>query len=114
MAASTASGGDGLLSLSTEASGGGDEDEREWVRESGLMCGVIQTRRGSGGSRRWPARVGARRAHALLPTGRRLKTVANAGLGSARRAAYWAIEVGQVSLFLSFISCFLICSSVLN
>ena len=29
-------------------------------------------------SMRWPARARARRAHALLPTGRRLKTVATA------------------------------------
>ena len=29
-------------------------------------------------SRRWPERARARRAHALLPTGRRLKTVATA------------------------------------
>ena len=61
MAASTASGGDGLLSVSTEASGGGDEDERDWVRESEVMRGVIQTHRGSGGKQEVAGRVRARR-----------------------------------------------------
>ena len=64
-------------------------------------------------SMRWPARARARRAHALLPTGRRLKTVAT-GVGWA--AQCWTstgagpalvgctVRPGNFLLSLSFIS----------
>ena len=64
-------------------------------------------------SMRWPARARARRAHALLPTGRRLKTMATAvgwaaqcwtstGAGPALVAA--RVRPGNFLLSLSFIS----------
>ena len=64
------------------------EESREVRGESCEERGGAERRGGcvapsgeSGGeqaSRRWPARARAHRAHALLPTGRRLKTVAAA------------------------------------
>ena len=54
---------------------GGAGGEGECVAPSGASSGERV-------SRRWPERARARRAHALLPTGRRLKTVAT-GVGWA-------------------------------
>ena len=51
---------------------------REWERGTGVARGVARRVEEEAASRRWPARARARRAHALLPTGRRLKTVAAA------------------------------------
>ena len=57
-------------------------------------------------SRRWPERARARRAHALLPTGRRLKTV--------EAAVGWVAGIGPGGLrgkffcsILYFLFCFL-------
>ena len=54
---------------------GGAGGKGECVAPSGASSGERV-------SRRWPERARARRAHALLPTGRRLKTVAT-GVGWA-------------------------------
>ena len=61
------------------ARGGERAARREEVQR--VEGGCVAPSGGSSGvqaSRRWPARARARRAHALLPTGRRLKTVATA------------------------------------
>ena len=47
-------------------------------REGGKCVAPSGASSGERVSRRWPERARARRAHALLPTGRRLKTVATA------------------------------------
>ena len=60
---------------------GGAGGEGECVAPSGASSGERV-------SRRWPERARARRAHALLPTGRRLKTVAT-GVG-------WAGQGGEL------------------
>ena len=61
-------------------------------------------------SRRWPERARARRAHALLPTGRRLKMMAAAvDWVAAGLHSNWASQVSaQFFLSLSFIFYFLI------
>ena len=57
---------------------GEDEDAGEREKGEGVGGCVAPSGASSGEqvSRRWPERARARRAHALLPTGRRLKTVA--------------------------------------
>ena len=51
---------------------------------------------GEQASMRWLARARARRAHALLPTGRRLKTVAAAvGWAAAGLRRNWASQVSR-------------------
>ena len=68
-----------------KAEGRGGENQRARERQRGVwhLQGDVGK---AAASRRWRARVGARRAHAPLPTGRRVKTVATT-VGWARWAA---------------------------
>ena len=84
---------------------GGAGGEGECVAPSGASSGEQV-------SRRWPERARARRAHALLPTGRRLKTVAT-GVGWA--AQCWTSTgagpalvgcTGKLCSFYFFLFCF--------
>ena len=92
---------------------GEDEDAGEREKGEGVGGCVAPSGASSGEqvSRRWPERACARRAHALLPTGRRLKTVATAvgwphSAGPAQELGrlWWA---AQVSFALFIIYCFL-------
>ena len=96
-----------MAELLGAAAGRGVAGGHGYGDDDGELCSVVRARgeqrrgwgpggerRGAGGegecvapsgassdeqvSRRWPERARARRAHALLPTGRRLKTVAAA------------------------------------
>ena len=71
---------------------------REWERWTGVARGVARRVEEEAASRRWPARARARRAHALLPTGRRLKTVAAVVVGWADFAQLGCYSGGPASL----------------
>ena len=115
MVAAAVSGGDELRSVGERGSQRRGEKARERVRGLGGCVAPSGESSGEQANRRWLARARERQAHALLPTGRRLKTVAT-GVGWA--AQCWTstgvgpalvgctVRPGKLYSFYFFLFCF--------